>query len=117
MQCPTSATNTTVMPSLARLDGAGERPLRCVWTNHPSHDRHCRERIPGAVVIAAWRRELERGHPRADRFFHFAWRGGVWLAYGLLDGDVRGVYCPGHSAARDAHSLVPDEVYPVALTA
>jgi hypothetical protein len=117
MRCPTGATNTTVIPSLARLDHDGERPLRCVWTNHPSHDHHCREKIPRAVVITAWRRELERGHARADRFFHFAWRGGVWLAYGLLDGDVRGVYCPGHSAARDAHSLVPDEDYSFALTA
>ncbi len=105
------------MAPLGRLNDDGERPLRCVWTNHPSHDRHCRERIPTAVVIAAWRAELERGHPRADRFFHFAWRGGVWLAYGLLDGDVRGVYCPGHSAARDARSFVPDDAYSLALTA
>jgi hypothetical protein len=105
------------MPPLGRLDDKGERPRRCVWTNHPSHDHHCREKIPAAVVIAAWRRELERGHPPADRFFHFAWRGCVWLAYGLLDGGVRGVYCPGHSAARDARSSTPEEIYPFALTA
>jgi hypothetical protein len=117
MRCPTGAITTTIMPSLGRLDNHDERPLRCVWTNHPAHDRHCRERIPAAVVTDAWRRELERGQPRGDRFFHLAWRGGVWLAYGLLDGDVRGVYCPGHSAARDARASVPDEVCPLALTA
>jgi hypothetical protein len=105
------------MPPLGWLNNDDGRPLRCVWTNHPSHDRCCRERIPAAVVTAAWQRELERGHPRGDRFFHFAWRGGVWLAFGLLDGGVRGVYCPGHSAARDARSSTPSEVYPVALTA
>jgi hypothetical protein len=116
MRCPTGATNTITLSPLGQLDNDNRRPLRCVWTNHPSHDCHCRERIPASVVIAAWRRELERGS-RADRFFHFAWRGGVWLAYGLLDGDVRGVYCPGHGAARDARSFASDEVYPVALTA
>jgi hypothetical protein len=105
------------MPPLGWLNSDDRRPLQCVWTNHPSHDRCCRERIPAAVVIAAWQRELERGHPRGDRFFHFAWRSGVWLAYGLLDGDVRGVYCPGHSAARDARTSTSSEVYPAALTA
>jgi hypothetical protein len=123
MRCPTSATNTIDMPSIG-LSSLGQfpdndhwRPLRCVWTNHPSHDRCCQERIPTAVVLAAWRGELERGRVRGDRFFHFAWRGRVWVAYGLLDGDVRGVYCPGHSAARDARSSAPGEVYPIALTA
>jgi hypothetical protein len=105
------------MSLLGQPDDGGERPLRCVWTNHPAHDRCCRERIPAAVAIAAWRRELERGRARGDRFFHFAWRGGVWLAFGLLDGDVRGVYCPGHCAARDARSFAPQDVYPIALTA
>jgi hypothetical protein len=45
---------------------------------------------------------------RADRFFHFTWQGGVWLTYGLKDGRVRGIYCPSHSAERDARSLVAD---------
>jgi hypothetical protein len=106
-----------MMPPLGWLDNEDGGPLRCVWSDHPTHDRHCRERIPAAVVISAWRGELERGYPRGDRFFHFAWRGGVWLAYGLLDGDVRGVYCPGHSAARDARSSVPDDAPSIALTA
>jgi hypothetical protein len=102
---------------LGQLHDSGRPPLRCVWTNHPSHDRCCREKIPASVVVTAWLEEIERGDVRGDRFFHFAWRGGVWLAYGLLDRSVRGVYCPGHSAARDARSSVPEEIYPVALTA
>src|ERR1700735_4988101 len=117
MRCPTSANNLTTLSPLGQLDSEDGRPLRCVWTNHPSHDRCCQEKIPSPVVVAAWLGELERGHVLGDRFFHFAWRGGVWLAYGLLDGDVRGVYCPGHRAARDSRSSVPGEVYPVALTA
>ena len=59
-------------------------------------------------MSAAWRRELDRRRVRADRFFHFAWQDGVWLAYGLKDGRVRGVYCPAHSAERDERSLVAD---------
>jgi hypothetical protein len=101
----------------AWIDNDDAGPLRCVWSNHPTHDRCCRESIPAAVVIAAWLGELERAHTHGDRFFHFAWRGGVWLAYGLLDGGVRGIYCPAHSAARDARASVPDEVHPLALTA
>jgi hypothetical protein len=93
------------------------RSLRCVWSSHPSHDRCCRETIPTAVVVVAWRRELERGGARGDRFFHFAWRGSAWLAYGLRDGSVRGVYCPAHSSARDARSLEPKETSPIALIA
>jgi hypothetical protein len=92
---------------IARV-GVVDRSLRCVWTSHPSYDRCCRSSIPAEVVLAAWRRELERGRVHGDRFFHFAWRGGVWLAYGLRDGRVRGVYCPAHSAARDERSFVPD---------
>lgn len=115
MRCPTSANDTTIVLPLGRLEEDRGRPLRCVWTNHPSHDRCCHTGIPASVVAAAWNRERERVN--ADRFFHFAWRGGVWLAYGLRDGNVRGVYCPAHSAARDARSLATDEAYPVALTA
>jgi hypothetical protein len=117
MSCPTGAVTTTTMSPLGQLDRGGAHPLRCVWTNHPSHDRCCREGIPAALVSAAWLEELERGRVRGDRFFHFAWRGGVWLAYGLLSGDVRGVYCPAHSAARDARSSATEDVYPVALSA
>jgi hypothetical protein len=55
------------------------------------------------VVVAAWARELENA--AGERFFHFAWGGGEWLAYGLEDGLVRGVYCPDHSAERDGRSF------------
>lgn len=113
MNCPTRAIRTS------RLEPAGgpETPLRCVWTNHPSHDRCCHELIPAIVVAAAWERERERGQAAGDRFFHFVWRGNVWLAYGLWNGSVRGVYCPAHSAARDARAIAPDESHPIALTA
>jgi hypothetical protein len=40
------------------------------------------------------------GRVHEDQFFHFMWRGGAWLGYGLRDGSVRGVYCPAHSAKR-----------------
>jgi hypothetical protein len=80
--------------------GAVDRPLRCVSSGYLSDGCSCRAGVPAAVVSAAWRNELERGR-RRDGFFHFAWRGGVWLAYGLPDGTVRGVYCPAHRAERE----------------
>jgi hypothetical protein len=64
----------------------------------------CRQTIPTDVVTAAWARELEAGGAREDRFFHFIWEGGVWLAYGLAVGEVRGVYCPSHNSRRAARS-------------
>jgi hypothetical protein len=74
--------------------------MRCVWTNHPDGDRHCQARIPEAVAVGAWQRELsERRVP--EGFFRFLWGGGEWLGYGLPNGVVRGVYCPCHCAARD----------------
>jgi hypothetical protein len=77
-----------------------ERPLRCVWTSHPDHEHCCRSPIPARVVTAAWSRELELGRTCAG-FFHFAYHGRVWLAYGMPDGGVRGVYCPTHRAERE----------------
>jgi hypothetical protein len=77
--------------------------LRCVWTSHPTHDRSCRSRVPIRVVADAWKRELARGRA-SEGFFHFAWEGEVWLAYGLPSGRVRGAYCPAHTAQRDEHS-------------
>lgn len=53
--------------------------------------------------MTAWRLELDAGEPES-RFFHFIWRGGVWLAYGLKDGRVRGVYCPSHNSERAERS-------------
>ena len=76
-----------------------EQPLRCVWTGYPSNGWSCHSRIPKHVVTDAWREELEGGE-QADRFFHFVWHGGVWLAYGLKDGRVRGACCPTHGTER-----------------
>jgi hypothetical protein len=83
--------------------------LRCVWTSHPHHDRHCQARIPTEVVLAAWRVEIEEFDAPAG-FFYFSWNGGVWLAYGFRDGSVRGVYCPTHCAERTVHLLRPGAI-------
>jgi hypothetical protein len=80
------------------------RPLQCVASGYLADGCSCSARVPAAVAIAAWHRELEREHPRDGPhggFFNFAWRGGVWLAYGLPEGEVRGVYCPAHRSERE----------------
>jgi len=84
-----------------------ELALRCVSSGYLSDGCSCRSTIPTGVVTAAWARE-QRAGGRGDRFFHFAWRDDVWLAYGLQDGRVRGVYCPAHSAERDQRSFIRD---------
>jgi hypothetical protein len=81
--------------------GPVDRSLRCVSSGYLSGGCSCRSSIPRDVVTAAWGAELECGGADGDRFFNFAWRGGVWLAYGLPDGKVRGVYCPAHRAERE----------------
>jgi hypothetical protein len=91
----------------SRVD-ALDSPLRCVSSGYLSGGCSCRVSIPRSVVIAAWGAERERGGAYGDRFFHFAWRGDVWLAYGLKDGRVRGVYCPTHRAERDEHSSLSE---------
>ena len=73
--------------------------LRCVWSSYPDHQHSCRERIPRSVIMAAWRHCTARDEVR-DGFFQFTWHGEVWLAYGVADGDIRGVYCPTHCAQR-----------------
>ena len=78
-----------------------EQALRCVWTRHLHDGRSCGLHVPLAVVRTAWQRERVRGRAGTDGFFHFAWRGEAWLAYGLADGKVRGVYCPAHRAQRE----------------
>jgi hypothetical protein len=83
-------------------------PLRCVSSGYLSDGCSCRSSIPSSVVTAAWGVARERGGVRVDRFFHFAWRGEVWLAYGLQDGHVRGVYCPTHRAERDEHASLDE---------
>jgi hypothetical protein len=75
-----------------------ERSLRCVSSGYLANGCSCSASIPYHVVTAAWTRALSRG--QAEGFFRVAWRQEVWLAYGLSDGHVRGVYCPDHSAER-----------------
>jgi hypothetical protein len=81
-----------------RLDA--EEPLKCVWSGFPNYDRSCRSRIPASVVVKAWHREMHLKGTE-EGFFYFSWRSGVWLAYGLRDGGVRGVYCPTHCSERN----------------
>lgn len=83
-----------------------DRPLRCVSSGYLSDGCSCRSSIPASVVMAAWSTELERDGAHGDRLFRFAWRGDVWLAYGLESGGVRGVYCPSHRAERDDRSFL-----------
>lgn len=83
-----------------RADAADE-PMKCVWSGYPDYNRNCRSRIPASVVIKAWHREIQlKG--AVEGFYYFSWRSGVWLAYGLRDGGVRGVYCPTHCVDRDS---------------
>ncbi len=86
----------------ARVD----RLLRCVSSGYLAGGCSCGATIPASVVTAAWAHEIERSGAR-EGFFRFDWRGGVWLAFGLLDGHVRGVYCPEHSAERAGRSSAP----------
>jgi hypothetical protein len=84
--------------------GAVTEPLKCVWSGYPVHDRDCRSRIPASVVAKAWQREMQlKG--KVEGFFHFKWRNGVWLGYGLSDGGVRGVYCPTHCSERASRDV------------
>jgi len=76
--------------------------LRCVSSGYLADGCSCRATVPAGIATAAWALELQQAPAREDRFFRFAWAGGEWLAYGLRDGRVRGVYCPEHSAARAA---------------
>ncbi|HYB23216.1 MAG TPA: hypothetical protein VED41_05430 [Solirubrobacteraceae bacterium] len=75
-------------------------PLRCVSSGYMADGCSCQAAVPASVVTAAWAQELRRVGAREDQFFTFPFGGGQWLAYGLRDGRVRGVYCPVHSARR-----------------
>lgn len=86
-------------------ESALHEPLRCVSSGYLEHGCSCTAHVPGGVARAAWRSVLDSASERADGFFRFAWRGEVWLAYGLLDGCVRGVYCPEHSAQRERRAF------------
>jgi hypothetical protein len=75
--------------------------LRCVWSGAPGEEHSCRERIPRSVPMAAWMHGATRDGMQ-EGFFQLTWRGEVWLAYGVADGSIRGVYCPTHCAQRAA---------------
>jgi hypothetical protein len=79
-----------------------EEELRCVSSGYMSGECSCARTVPAAVAAAAWAGECEKA--TGNRFFHFAWQGHVWLAFGLSDGGVRGVYCPTHRAEREPRS-------------
>ena len=85
-----------------------EEPMRCVWSGYPRHDHACRSRIPSSVVVKAWQRERHlKG--TVEGFFFFPWRSGVWLAFGLDDGCVRGVYCPTHCSERNSREVLIED--------
>jgi hypothetical protein len=81
-----------------------DRPLRCVSSGYMGGSCSCGCVVPAGVVVGVWARELDRSPSPTNRFFRFAWRGEEWLAFGLADGRIRGVYCPIHRAERDARS-------------
>lgn len=100
-------TTPTSTPQQSNLD----RLLRCVSSGYLAEGCSCNATVPWSVASAAWASELAHtaqahAEPAEDRFFRFVWRGGVWLAYGLRDGGVRGVYCPTHSARRAERSYL-----------
>ncbi len=108
MGCPIGADAVPATPPSsgmlqnAEALGAGvQTELRCVWTGDPASGCSCTSSIPEGVVTAAWRHELEQDDVLADRFFRFTWQNDVWLAYGLVDGGIRGVHCPPHRAERE----------------
>lgn len=105
---------------LQRACAPEERTLACVWS--ALDGCACAESIPEAVVAGAWQRELDGGGGGDARFFHFIWEGGVWLAYILADGAVRGVHCPSHNSERAVRSRAAafdpgDVVHEIALAA
>jgi hypothetical protein len=75
--------------------------MKCVWSGYPAYERDCRSRIPASVVVKAWQRERQL-QGTEEGFFYFSWRSGIWLAFGVQDGSVRGVYCPTHCSERNA---------------
>ena len=89
-----------IPPRGERREAPVSAALRCVSSGYLADGCSCGSRVPAVVASAAWRNELERGG-MCEGFFHFAWRGGVWLAYGLPSGRVRGVYCPAHRSERE----------------
>ena len=98
----------TLLTAVRPPPDAAAEPLKCVWSGYPNYDRDCRSRIPASVVVKAWQREMQlKG--TVDGFFYFAWRSGVWLAFGAQDGSVRGVYCPTHCSERDSRETEEED--------
>jgi hypothetical protein len=87
-----------------RRDPSAPR-LKCVSSGYLADGHSCCETIPTGVVTDAWAAQ-QRAGVRGDRFFHFTWRGEVWLAFGRRNGRIRGVYCPTHSTERDLRAPV-----------
>jgi hypothetical protein len=97
-----------------------DRPIRCVSSGYMSGGCSCRAAVPAAVARRAWARELGRAPASEGRFFHFTWKSEIWLGFGLADGEVRGVYCPVHRAARDGRAAgceAPHHAPPAGLAA
>jgi hypothetical protein len=108
MNCPIGTPRTTGCRPLRadhEAEALTELPLRCVWSDARG-GCSCDSRIPRWVVERAWRRELAASGDPEARFFHLIHDGGVWQAYGLENGTVRGVYCPSHNSERAARSRV-----------
>jgi hypothetical protein len=102
---------TSVTPDgRVEADSSVERLVRCVHSGYLDGGCSCPATVPASAVGAAWARQLEYADVHEDQFFRFMWRGGAWLGYGLRDGDVRGVYCPEHSAERAERSSVQSAV-------
>jgi hypothetical protein len=53
--------------------------MQCVSSGYLSDGCSCGATIPSSVATAAWAREQELLGSHEDRFFRFAWRGGVWF--------------------------------------
>jgi hypothetical protein len=81
-----------------------DRPIRCVSSGYMSGGCSCQAAVPAAVARSAWARELGRAPAPEGRFFHFTSKSEIWLGFGLAGGEVRGVYCPAHRAARDGRA-------------
>lgn len=102
----TAALTSPASPTSITLERRFDRLLRCVSSGYLDDGCSCQATVPASVVSAAWAHELEHVDVCEDQFFRFMWRGGAWLAYGVRDGGVRGVYCPEHCARRAERSSV-----------
>ena len=98
MQLPESDYKSCPKYADAHDHDAGMR--RCVASGPLRDGDSCACTVPSGVVLRAWASVQHTGGS-GPRFFRFWWEGELWLSFGLEDGDVRGVYCPEHTAERD----------------